>query len=85
MPHTTTPLDTRIYVNPTGERARLTVDRVSGPGGQRWWSVSLVRENGDVRPVAGQPPIQWHRTREQAREAYRERLAALRVEGWRRG
>ena len=84
MSWATTPIDTRLYESPTGERCRLIAGRVAGPGGRQWWSVSLVRENGGVRPVAGQPPIQWHRTRERAREAYGERLAALKVEGWAR-
>ena len=37
-----------------------------------------------MSPIAGQPAIQHHRTRAQARVAYRERLAALKSEGWRR-
>jgi hypothetical protein len=78
------PLDTRLYRGPDGALARLTVDRVSGPGGQLWWSVSLVRDDNSPRAVAGQPVIAWHRTREEARRAYRERLAALGGEGWRR-
>ena len=39
--------DPRTYCQPaTGEEAHLTVDRVTGPGGQRWWSKSLVRARG---------------------------------------
>jgi len=75
------PLDTRLYRRPWDDLARLTVDRVTGPGGQRWWSVSLVREEDDVQAVAGQPAIAWLRTRAEARAAYRERLAALRGGG----
>ena len=35
-----------------------------------------------MAPVAGQPAIAWHRTLVEARVVYRERLAALRAEGW---
>jgi hypothetical protein len=49
------PLDTRLYRSPEGELARLTVDRVAGPGREQWWSVSLVRANGNMAPVAAQP------------------------------
>jgi hypothetical protein len=76
------PLDVRLYRSPDGELARLTLDRVAAPGGQRWWAVSLVRDEDDVQAVAGQPAIVWLRTREEARAVYRERLAALRANGW---
>ena len=76
------PLDTRLYPSPEGDLARLTVDRVAGPGGELWWSVSLVREDRSPKLTGGQPVIEWHRTREEARRAYRERLAALRAEAW---
>ena len=49
---------------------------MTGPGGQRWWSVSLVRADGGVAPVAGQPAVAWWQTREEAREGYRGRLQA---------
>jgi hypothetical protein len=52
-------LDTRLYRSADGELARLTADRVAGPGGERWWSVALVREEDDVQAVAGQPAIAW--------------------------
>ena len=81
MPHTTTPIDTRIYVSATGERCRLVIGRAAGPGGSVWWSVELLNERG-MSPIAGQPAIQMHKTREEARVAYRERFAALRAEGW---
>ena len=77
MPHTTTPIDTRIYVSPTGERCRLIVGRVRGRG-EPHWCVELLNERG-MSPIAGQPAIQHHRTRAQARVAYRERLAALKA------
>ena len=48
------------------------------------FKAALARVEGSVAPMAGQPAIAWHRTREKAREAYRERLAALRAEGWQR-
>ena len=41
MPHTTTPIDTRVYVSPTGERCRLIVGRVTGPWIEPQWSVEL--------------------------------------------
>ena len=37
-----------------------------------------------MAPVACQLAIEWYRTREEAREGYRERLKALREAGWRR-
>jgi hypothetical protein len=74
----------RQYRSPTGELAHLEHGRVAGPDRQLWWSVSLVRADGSVPPVAGQPPIVWFRTREQAREGYRARLVALRDAGWTR-
>jgi hypothetical protein len=66
-----------------GYSSRLSADRVAGPGGASWWSVSLVRADGGGAPVAGQPAVPWHRTREEAREGYMERLRALRATGWR--
>ena len=78
-------LDRRTYLRPTtGEEAHLTVDRVTGPGGQRWWSVSLVRAEGDRSALDGYPAIEWWPTREKAREGYRARLRALRDAGWQR-
>ena len=75
----------RTYLRPTtGEQAHLTVDRVTGPGGQRWWSVSLVRAEGDRSALDGYPAIEWRPTREKAREGYRARLRALRDAGWQR-
>ena len=47
MPHTTTPIDTRIYVSPTGERCRLIVGRVTGPWIEPQWSVELLNEHVD--------------------------------------
>ena len=55
-------LDRRTYRHPsTGEEAHLTVDRVTGPGGARWWSVSLVRADGDRGALDGYPAIEWCR------------------------
>jgi hypothetical protein len=65
----------------TGEEAHLSASRVGGPGGELWWSVALVRAGGGLGPVAGQPAITWFRTREEARDGSRVRLAALRAEG----
>ena len=58
-------LDRRTYRQPTtGEEAHLTVDRVTGPGGRRWWSVSLVRVGDDGAPWTGALDDQrFHRTR----------------------
>ena len=76
-------LDRRTYRQPTtGEEAHLSVDRVTGPGGQRWWSVSLVRAEGDRSALDGYPAIEWWPTRDKAREGYRARLRALRDAGW---
>ena len=75
MPHTTTPIDTRFYVSPTGERCRLIVGRVTGPWLEPQWSVELLNERG-MSPIAGQPAIQ-HGT---ARVSRRERPTAS---GWR--
>ena len=76
-------LDRRTYRHPTtGEEAHLSVDRVTGPGGQRWWSVSLVRAEGDRGALDGYPAIEWWPTRDKAREGYRARLRALRDAGW---
>ena len=57
MPHTTTPIDSRVYVSPTGERCRLIVGRVTGPWIEPQWSVELLNEHG-MSPIAGQPAIQ---------------------------
>ena len=51
----------------TGEEAHLSVDRVTGPGGQRWWSVALVRAEGDRSALDGYPAIEWWPTRDKAR------------------
>ena len=72
----------RTYHGPVGELAHLSHDRVTGPDRRLWWEVRLVRADGSVAPVAGQMPIVMYRTREDAREGYRERLVALRAEGW---
>ena len=62
-------LDRRTYRHQTtGEEAHLTVDRVTGPGGQRWWSVSLVRAEDDRSALDGYPAIEWWPTRDKARE-----------------
>ena len=78
-------VDRRTYRHPTtGDEARLSVDRVTGPGGQRWWSVALVQAMGDRSAVDGCPAIQWWPAREKARAGYRGRLRALRDAGWQR-
>jgi hypothetical protein len=57
---------------PEGELARPSVDRVAGPGGQRWWSGSLVREDGNVRAVTEHSAIEWRAGHgKEARAAYR--------------
>ena len=65
----------------TGEEVHLSAQQVIQHSG-RWWEVRLVRADGRPGAVAGQMPIAWWRTREQAREAYRERLQALREAGF---
>ena len=52
------------------------------PDHKRVTLVVRLRADGSVAPVAGQMPIVMYRTREAAREGYRERLAALRGGGW---
>ena len=77
-------VDRHTYRNAVGAEANLSAEVVTGPSGLAWWRVSLVRADGSVAPVAGQPAIVWHRKREEARQAYRERLRALRDAGWQR-
>ena len=74
--------DRRTYRSPTGELAHLSHDRVAGPDRRPWWEIRLTRADGSVAPVAGQMPIVMYRTREAAREGYREQRAALKAEGW---
>ena len=74
--------DRRTYRSPAGELAHLSHDRVAGPDRRMWWEVRLTRSDGSAAPVAGQMPIVMYRTREAAREGYRERLVALRAGGW---
>lgn len=80
---TTTPIDTRVYVGPTGQRCRLEAGTVSGPWPEPMWSVALLDDRG-MSPIPGVPAIQHHGTRQQARASYRQRLAALRAAGWKR-
>ncbi len=76
-------MDRDIYRHPaTAEEAHLSAGRVTGPGGVLWWSVTLVRADGGVAAVAGQVPVAWWQTREQAREGYRERVRVLREAGF---
>ena len=71
--------DRRLYRHADrGADAELSVDRVTGPGGARWWSVALVLTEGGTAAIATLPAIEWWRTREEAREGYRARLRALR-------
>ena len=77
-------MDRRTYRSPEGELAYLSYTRVAGPDRHMWWSVALLRADGTVPPVASQPPVVWYRTREEAREGYRERFVALGDAGWER-
>jgi hypothetical protein len=79
----TTPIDTRVYVSPFGERCRLMVARVGGPWPEPWWAIELLNDQ-DVSPIAGVMAIVHVKDREQARAIYRERLVALKTAGWRR-
>ena len=75
-------MDRHTYRNAvSGEEAHLSAGRVGGAAGVLWWSVTLVRADGSVAAVAGQPAVAWYRTREEAREGYRERLGVLRDAG----
>jgi hypothetical protein len=76
-------LDRRTYRDTAGTEAHLTAEVIMNHTGQ-WWSVSLLRADGNVAALAKQPSIMWFRTRERAREVYRERLKALREAGWKR-
>ena len=77
--------DRRAYRHATtGEIAHLSVERITGPGGEMWWSVTLVPAQGVVAAIAGMPAVQWWPSRDKAREGYRERLRALREAGWQR-
>lgn len=69
----------RTYRSPAGELAHLSHDRVAGPDRRMWREVRSTRTDGSVAPVAGQMPILLYRTREAAREGYREPLAAGRA------
>jgi hypothetical protein len=76
-------LDRRLYRQAdTGADAELTLDRVTGPGGARWWSVALVLTDGGTAAIAALPAVEWWLTREEAREGCRARLRALEA-GWR--
>ena len=78
-------LNHRTYCHPsTGREAHLGVDRVTGPGGQRWCSVSLVRAESDLGGLDGYPAIESGGHPDKARLGYRERLRALRNAGWQR-
>ena len=78
-------LDYRLYRHATtGELAHLSAERVTGPAGEPWWSVTLVLAEGGVAAIAGMPAVQWWPTRDKARDGYRVRLRALRAAGWQR-
>ena len=53
---------------------------MKGPGGQLWWSVTLLSDSDSA--VRGLPAIVWCRTRAEARGLYRERLRVLREAGF---
>lgn len=65
----------------TGEEVQLSAGLVIQHSG-RWYEVRLVRADGRPGVVAGQAPIARWRTREEAREGYRERLRALQEAGF---
>lgn len=79
----TTPIDTRVYVSPVGIRCRLEAGTVVGPWAKPMWSVALLDERG-MSPLPGVAAIEHLCTREQARITYRQRMAALEAQGWKR-
>ena len=79
----TVPFDTRVYLDQAGHRCRLEAALVTGPWDKPMWSVALLDDRG-MSPIAGVAAVAQLGTREQARDVYRERLAALRAAGWRR-
>lgn len=79
----TVPFDTRVYVDQAGHRCRLEAGIVHGPWPQPMWSVALLDGRG-MSPIAGVAAVAHLGSREQARDVYRDRLAALRTAGWTR-
>ena len=73
-------MDRRTYRSSTGDLAVLEHGRVAGPDRQLWSSVSPLRADSPVPPVARQPPVARYKTPDEAREGYRYRLVALRGE-----
>ena len=57
------PLDIRLDRSPQGdELARLTVDRLAGPGGEPRWSVTLVLTEGGAAAIPALPAVErWPR------------------------
>ncbi len=73
----------RHYRHPASERtAKLHVRPLHGSSQRRRWELRLVAGDGSMAKVAGQPAIMWLSSPGQLRLAYRERLHALRTEGW---
>jgi hypothetical protein len=75
-------LDRRTYrQRDTGHDVYLCAGQLIQHG-VRLWEVRLVRADGQPGAVAGQMPIAWWRTCQEAREGYQERLQALREAGF---
>jgi hypothetical protein len=68
----------------TGDEAGLTADRIEGPGGEPWWSVSLDCGQSSPPAEAGLRATVWCATSALARRAFAERQRALRAAGYQR-
>ena len=60
----------------------LAAGLAAGPGGERWWRVTLLRADGQPGRVEGHEPIIYVHTRAEARRAWRERQRALLAGGY---
>jgi hypothetical protein len=67
-----------------GDEALLTADRIQGPGGEPWWSVSLDCGPGSPPARAGLRSTVWCATPAMARRAFAERQRALQAAGYER-
>ena len=74
----------RLYRHSTTQRtARLHVRPLHAASSSRRWELRLVCAEGSVGTVAGQTAVVWLSSPAQLRTAYRDRLRALRSDGWR--
>jgi hypothetical protein len=68
----------------TGDEAVLAADRIEGPGGDAWWSISLDCDPGSAPAKTGLRATVWCGTSVLARQAFAERQQALRAAGYER-